>query len=458
MKALSVQQIADLSGGRLLHGDPAKLVHAVGTDTRSLAEGDLFIALSGERFDAHEFLQTALDSRAGALLVSRLPDDVIGLEGCPVVFVEDTLTGLQQLAKGYRQLIPAKTVAVTGSNGKTSTKDMIHAVLGSRFEVTATRGNLNNHIGLPLTILGTGAGAEFGIWEIGVNHPGEIAPLAELADPDIAVITNIGTAHIGNFGSREAIAREKGMLAEALSAEDTLVLNADDDFTSSISARTSARLVTAGIDAGDVRATALRMLDNGTAFDLTMGEVRARVELPIPGRHMVSNALLAAAVGLESRMSAGEIASALSRVSPAEGRFQTLDHKGIRIINDAYNANPDSMRASLTTVGGMKTGGKRIALLGQMDELGSESERAHREIGELALAQGFDHLCSVSEAARGFTAELGAGSGQALHHFPTHEEAAAFLTQTAAPGDLVLLKGSRSAAMETIYDLFAAAT
>ena len=346
MKALTVQQIADLSGGRLLQGDPGTMVDCVSTDTRSIPSGSLFVALVGERFDAHDFLQSAIDSGASALLVSRT---VEGLS-IPLIEVEDTLTGLQRLAKGYRVLLGIKAVVITGSNGKTSTKDMIRSMLGSRYAVTATKGNLNNHIGLPLTVLSAGPDDDYGVWEIGMNHPGEIAPLAEIAAPDMGVITNIGTAHIGYMGSREAIAEEKGMLAEAVASSGVVILNADDPYTASIAARTTARVVEAGINHGQVRASNLNMLDSGVSFDLCISGDTATVQLPIPGRHMVSNALLAASVGHEAGLTVAEIAQALSQVSLTPGRLQVLEHEGVKIINDAYNANPDSVRASLTTV------------------------------------------------------------------------------------------------------------
>ena len=451
MKSLTVQQVADLSGGRVVLGDPDAVITAVITDTRSIPRGALFVALVGERFDAHDFLPKAVETGAGALLVSRSVDGVTG----PVIEVDDTLAGLQQLAKGYRQLIATKAVVITGSNGKTSTKDMIRAVLGSRFAVTATKGNLNNHIGLPLTVLSTESEDDYGIWEIGMNHPGEIAPLADIAAPDMGVITNIGTAHIGNMGSREGIAQEKGMLAEAMTEKGVLVLNANDDFTSSIRGRTSARVVEAGIEAGQVQAANLEVLGIGAGFTLTIGSDSAAVRLPIPGRHMVSNALLAAAVGHEAGLTVAEIAQALTQVSLTPGRLQTLKHAGVKVINDAYNANPDSMRASLTTVSAMKPNGKTFAVLGAMGELGEGAEEAHREIGQLAVDEGFDHVCSVGDGARAFTDELAASADQAVHHFASREEAADFLKQTATAGDLVLLKGSRSAAMDTIYKLYA---
>jgi len=437
-----------------MQGEPAQTIDLVSTDTRTIRAGALFVALVGERFDAHNFLEQAAEKGASALLVSRAPSSP--MDGVAVIQVTDTLVGLQTFAKAYRKQLDVKSVVITGSNGKTSTKDMVLAVLGSRFRTTATLGNLNNHIGLPLTVLSTEGNTEFGVWEIGMNHPGEIAPLADIAAPDIGIITNIGTAHIGNMGSREAIASEKGMLAEAMTAEGTLLLNTDDDFTSAIKERTLATTLMCGIEAGDVMATKLEIQDQGMGFVLSRDGDSAKVSLPLLGHHMVSNALLAAGAGMVVGMTVPEIAEALSAVELTPGRLQELRVGGVRVINDAYNANPDSMRASLSTVGAIKLQGKSFAILGQMGELGAESEQAHHEIGRQAVTEGFDHVCSVGEGARGFTENLSPHSHQIIHHFDSHQEAAAFLTQTTVTGDLVLLKGSRGAAMETILQHFAA--
>ncbi len=455
MKALSVSEVAQMAEGRLIAGDAAMMVNAVSTDTRTISQGSLFVALIGDRFDAHDFVGQAVEKGATALLVNR---EVEVSEGVAVIQVEDTLVGLQALARQYRRLLKIRSVVITGSNGKTSTKDMIRTVLGDRHDVNATKGNLNNHIGLPLTILSTEETDDFGIWEIGMNHPGEIAPLAEIAGPDIAVITNIGTAHIGNMGSREAIAQEKGMLAEAVGEQGCVVLNANDAFTSSIEKRTRAKVLTAGIETGDVKAMKVKETDQGTAFEVAHGDESAPVHLPVLGRHMISNALLAVAVGLAAGLTLADSAAALNQVQLSPGRLQLVEAHGVRVVNDAYNANPDSMRASLTTVSRMETTGKRWAMLGQMGELGEDSAQAHRDIGRLAGDEGFDHVCSVGEGARGYTEALSENASQAVHHFASHQEAAAFLTENAAPGDVVLLKGSRAAAMDTILELYAASS
>ncbi len=455
MKTLEARRVADLSGGRMVRGPADRTVLSVSTDTRQIGEGALFVALVGDRFDGHDFLANAVKAGASALLVDRLPGDSLSADDqTACIQVPDTLVGLQHLAKAYRRLLETRAVVITGSNGKTSTKDMIRGVLGFRHSVKATLGNLNNHIGLPLTVLRTDPDDDFGVWEIGMNHPGEIAPLADIAGPNIAVITNIGTAHIGNMESQEAIALEKGRLAEALSSEGLLVLNADDRFTSSLRKRTASRVVTVGIDAGDLRARHLDMQADHTIFQLAHASETALVRLPVPGRHMVSNALLAAAVGREAGLSLPEIAEALGQVELTPGRLQALRKGGFQWINDAYNANPDSMRAALSTVGTMRIAGKKCVLLGAMGELGDSSLDAHREIGRFALEQDFAHIASVGEPARAFTEGLKPGFGQAVHHFTDHAAAATFLRETAAPGDLVLLKGSRAAAMDQVYQLF----
>lgn len=450
MNSLSLGHLAELAGGRLLGGRADTLIERVSTDSRTLGPGSLFVALKGERFDGHDFVETAKANGASALMLSR---EVPG-SNLPVVRVEDTLLGLQALARGYRQELSLHVVMLTGSNGKTSTKDMVAKVLGARFAVSATKGNLNNHIGLPLTVLAADSSHQFGVWEIGMNHSGELSPLVEIGRPKFGIITNIGTAHIGHMGSREAIAREKGVLAEGLPAEGVLFLPAEDDFADSLRRRTKAKIIDVGFESGHVRGLHLQAEAKGTRFRLVRGHESVEVHLPIPGRHMVCNALLAAAVGLEAGIPMSEVAEALGQVSLAAGRLQTLDVHGVRVINDAYNANPDSMRASLTTVSKLPTLGKRFAILGAMGELGEESQRAHQAVGQLAAEEGFDYVCSVGERARDLTAGLVPRSGQRIHHFQNQQEAADFLRETAKSGDVVLLKGSRSAALEQVHQLF----
>lgn len=451
MKAITVETAADWSGGALVQGDAGALLRSVSTDTRQVPAGALFVALTGERFDAHDFLDQAVQAGAGALMVSRRMDYP---EGVPVIRVDDTLQGLHRLARRSRRDWGGKVVGLTGSNGKTSTKDLTRAVFSRRWRVNATKGNLNNHIGLPLTILDTAGDDEMAVCEMGMNHPGEIAPLAAIAAPDVAIITNIGTAHIEYMGSRAAIALEKGMLAEAVGEEGCVVLNANDDYTPSIRARCRGKVLTAGIDAGDVTVSRLECGEEGSRFVLLFPDgLGAAVHFPVPGRHMAGNAALAAAAAWHLGMPPAEIAAGLESATLTKGRLQSRLVEGLRFIDDSYNANPDSMRAALETVHSMACSGRRIAVLGLMGELGAHAEPAHLELGRQVFAHGFSLLCTVGTGDAELIAQGGREAGApegAVHTFPDHAACAAFLKSAARPEDLLLLKGSRSAAMEKV--------
>jgi UDP-N-acetylmuramoyl-tripeptide--D-alanyl-D-alanine ligase len=441
------------TNGELLHGDPALTVTSVCTDSRALKAGDLFVALRGENFDAHDFIEQAAQQGAAGAVAERAPENLPG--NFAVIKVGDSLAALQQIAANYRRTLPLKVVAITGSNGKTSTKDFTAAVLGERFCTMKTQGNFNNHIGLPLTMLRANASDEMGVWEIGMNHPGEIAPLANLAQPDVAVITSIGVAHIEFMGSRDAIAQEKGMLAEAVGASGHVVLPAEDDYAESIAKRTKARVVLAGIEHGDVHATDVTMDMEGSHFKIHANGRSAPAHIAVPGRHMIRNALLAVAVGLIFELTLEECAAGLAKVQLTKGRLEQKRIRGIRVIDDSYNANPDSMIAALRTLAEMP--GRHIAVLGQMNELGSESERGHREVGEAVARENIDCVITVGGIAAQITdAATKHGVKQAFNTGST-SEAAALLRAIAREGDTVLVKGSRSVRMETIVEELARA-
>lgn len=453
MKSLDLATVARWAGGSLLRGVPSAMVNSVSTDTRKPAPDSLFVALSGENFDAHDFLDAAEESGATAMLVSRLTKFT---EECKaaIIHVENTQTALQELARNYRRsLTELRVVGVTGSNGKTSTKDFIREVLGGSDQVSATLGNLNNHIGLPLTILSTEPEQKAAVWEMGMSNPGEIERLAEIASPDIAVITHIGTAHIEFMKSREAIALEKGMLVEAIDRDGVVILNANDDCSSDLAARSRGRVVTAGIESGDVRAENLHATAEGTVFDLVAdGAGSESVNLPVAGRHMVGNAVLAAAVALQFDVSLGETARRLSAVELTGGRLQRRVVGGLNFLDDSYNANPDSMRAALSTLADIATEGRRIAVLGRMAELGSLEESEHRQLGEAAAASAIDILIGVGEAG-GLIADGASRAGRDdldVKHCADQKDAAAYLRAEAGADDLILVKGSRSAAMEAV--------
>ncbi len=451
MIPLSAGTIAAMCGGSLIQGRPSDVLPGISKDTRSLAAGELYLALSGENFEGHDFVLQAERAGAAGALVSRLGKDTEALSGT-VIHVRDTLVALQELARNYRRTLEGlQVVGVTGSNGKTSSKDFIAAVLRQSLPVNATQGNLNNHIGLPLTVLATGAGDAAAVWEMGMSHPGEIELLAEIAGPDIGVITNVGVAHIEFMKSRGAIAAEKGMLAESLPREGCLIMPEEDDFTEGIRQRTRAGVMTVGISCGDWRAENLRGNCNGTQFEINgPGGETIEAEISVPGRHMVVNALFAAAVGTAMGVGAEEIAGGLAATRLTNGRLQLSEIEGVGILDDSYNANPDSVRAALQTLAGLPCAGRRVAALGVMAELGEHAEEEHRALAAEVNRAGVDAVVTIGELPALIAAGL--ADGVEVWSFDDCEQGGLFLKQFLASGDLLLVKGSRSAGMEGVID------
>ena len=295
-----------------------------------------------------------------------------------------TLAALHRLAAAWRDRLALKVACVTGSSGKTSTKEFTAAVLSVRYRVVKTEGNLNNHIGLPLSILSASITDDAAVWEIGMNHPGEIAPLARLARPDLAIITNIGVAHIEYMGSREAIAAEKGALAEAVGSSGSVILSAEDDFASQIANRTAARVVPTGLSSGAVTASNIEMSAEGCRFTVHAGTETVAARVSAPGEHMVRNALLAVAAGLEFGLQLEECAEGLAAARLTGGRLTRRILRGVTVLDDTYNANPDSMDAALDTLGALPVAGRRIAVLGRMGELGEHAAAGYQRIGRNA--------------------------------------------------------------------------
>ncbi len=448
----TIIDLADWSGGTLLAGVPTTTIDSLSTDTRSLREGDVFLALKGENFNGHDFLEKAIEAGASNLVVSELPPATECFRG-GIVHVRDTGRALREIALNYRrQRLPGLTaVGITGSNGKTTTKDFLAAVLSRLGPVNATKSNLNNHIGLPLTVLRTETDHRFGVWEMGMNHPGEIGPLAEVARQDAAVIPHIGTAKNEHMKTREAIAEEKSMLPRAVSREGFCVMPAGDDFFAYMSGVISCEMVGVGAEDSPIRAERVSLETGRAAFDLWIHGAIAPVVLPVTGRHMIMNALLAAAVGFRQGLSTEAIAEALSGAEMTAGRLQAIDWRGITILDDSYNANPDSMKAALASLSENRVEGRRIAVLGFMGELGESEESGHREVGEFAAECGIDLLVVVSERARPI-AEGAAGRIE-VRHFGACDEASALLRSELKPGDHLLVKGSRAAGMEKVIQL-----
>ena len=453
MNPLTLSQMAEFAGASLVSGNGNVVIKKVSTDSRTIKAGELFVALRGENFEGHDFVEASVKAGATGALVDfnwagSVPNNFALLRAT------DTLQAYQTLAANYRKSLGLKVLAITGSNGKTSTKDFAASVLARKFRVTKTEGNFNNHVGLPRTILEATSEDEVAVWEIGMNHPGEIAPLSKIAAPDAAIITNIGVAHIEFMGSREAIAAEKGALAEAVAPQGTVIVNADDPFSREIAARTHAKVIFAGTTGGAVQAIGIRQSAGGAEFTIVEGAHRCRAQLPVAGSHMVQNALLAVAAGRAFGLSIEECAAGLAAAPLTKARLQIKEIGGVQFLDDSYNANPDSMKAALQTLVELDTEGKRIAVLGEMRELGAESERGHREVGETAATLGVDQLITVGDAAK-LIAEGACTAGlDKVSSARSTLEAAKLLGEIAEPGDLVLIKGSRAARTEEVIDQF----
>ena len=431
---------------------PDATVTSVSTDSRTIEVGGLFVALRGERSDGHAFVADALARGAAGALVER--DEVSG----PVIEVSDTGRALLALAADERRRMTSITVVgITGANGKTSTKDLAAAVLGTRFRTHASLASFNNEIGLPLTLLGADPTTELVVAELGARREGDVAALCAIARPDVVVVTNVGVAHLEIFGSWEAIVRAGAEPLEALGPDGVAVLNADDLVVRGYAAASGARVVTFGVESdADVRGSDVELADDGRAsFVLQARGEGERVELGVPGEHMVSNALAAAACGIELGLSAAECAAALKGARVSAWRMETFTTRGgVVVVNDAYNANPESMAAGLKTARWIARRGRLAAVLGHMAELGPIAFEEHERLGELVVRIGVDRLVTVGEPALAI-ARAAVREGQLPQDVASYgdpDEAAKDVRAWARAGDVVLVKGSRVAGLERLAE------
>ncbi|NCA68544.1 MAG: UDP-N-acetylmuramoyl-tripeptide--D-alanyl-D-alanine ligase [Sphingobacteriia bacterium] len=434
------------TAGRLL-GQDCRFI-AVGTDSRGDCTGQLFVALRGERFDGHDYVGTALASGAVAAMVDHpLPLDI------PQWVVEDTTQGLGELAGAWRARFAGHVIAITGSNGKTTVKEMLAAILNQVGSVRATRGNLNNLIGMPLTLL-SARDETFLVLEMGANHPGEIAAMTRLARPHVALITNAGRAHLEGFGSVDGVARAKGEIASGLPADGVFVFGADSPYATLWRELAQDRAVlTFALDgSADLRAERADIRVEWTADGFRTrlvarhGEHLLPLTLRLAGEHNARNALAAAAVALALGIEPGAIQAGLAELMPVAGRLCPRRCGEIGVIDDSYNANPDSLAAAIDVMAGLA--GRRWLVLGDLGELGPHSLGLHREVGEIARAAGLDRLFSVGTLSAAASAAFGDGA----RHFPDQESLIQALRDELAPADRVLVKGSRAARMERIVD------
>lgn len=451
MEPLTLEEVIAAVRGRLVQGSTTGRITGVSIDSRKVRPGDLFFAFPGERYDGHDFVGRALEGGASAAVISH---PVTDLSGKPLILVGDPLRALQELARYYHGIFKIPVVGVTGSTGKTTTKDLIAGVLGKRLHVLKTGGNYNNEIGLPLTLLQLNRTHQVVVLEMAMRGTGEIAALCRISNPQVGVITNIGKTHLELLGSQEAIAEAKGELLEALPPEGCAVLNAGDPWQLRLAPRVRGEVILYGTEGNcAVRASSITLQRlEGVKFVLRTPSGEASCFLPMPGRHNVCNALAAAAVGYHFGLSPEEITSGLASAARTGMRLEVKDGvRGTRIIDDSYNASPASTCAALELLAA--AGGRRkVAVLGDMYELGAESLSGHREVGEKAALINIDCLCTVGELAR----EIAAGAVQAglpperIRIFEEKAEATAYLQSYLSAGDVVLIKGSRGMKMEEI--------
>lgn len=422
----------------------------VSTDTRTLEPGDLFVALRGPNFDGHRFIAEAVRRGAAGVLVEA--SGAKNLPAAPAIVVENSTAGLGLLARAYRRKFSLPILAIGGSSGKTTTKELCAAVLGKRYRVLATEKNFNNQVGVPMTLFRLAKGDEVAVVEIGTNHPGELEHLCMVLEPTHALLTNIGAEHLEFFGSVDGVEKEEGVLfAHCAKSGGTALVNADDARVVR-AARGVRKSVAYGFRSrnASVRGRRLRLDPQARArFEFVGGRVKkpVPVSLNIPGRHHGFNALAAAAAGIAFGIPPRRIAEALEESAASDKRMSVMMIGGVTVLNDTYNANPDSTIAALETLGAMEVAGKKIAVLADMLELGDAAAAEHRRVGEAASRLGIGFLLAFGPLARGI---VDAVTGSFAVHYDQKNALAEVLAELVAPGDAVLLKGSRGMAMETL--------
>ncbi|HEY3426220.1 MAG TPA: UDP-N-acetylmuramoyl-tripeptide--D-alanyl-D-alanine ligase [Negativicutes bacterium] len=452
MAEFTVAEVCQATKGIVVGEVSNERFTGVSTDTRTIKPGALFVALVGERFDGHNFIEQAVQKGATGLIVSQR--DIQAPPKVNLFVVEDTLIAFQSLARFHRQRFTIPVVAVTGSNGKTTTKDMIAAVLSSRFNVLKTEANYNNEIGLPLTLLNLHGKHEVAVVEMGMRGSGEIHQLTTIALPTVAVVTNVGETHIELLGSLENIAAAKAELVEAIPAVGLVVLNGDNQYVRTMQSKTKARVVLYGCGQGNnIWAANIQAEGQGTKFDFCYLNKWFASFVPALGQHNVYNAMAAITIGLELGLTVEEVNAGLSTFATGAMRLKVENIGEYTVINDAYNASPLSMSAAIDTLGDVAKG-RKIAVLGDMLELGHIAVEAHRRIGRKLAECGIKVVVTVGELAENIAdsaREYGVNTVVACQN---HEQAKVALQRLLLPGDTILIKGSRGLKMEKMVEMF----
>jgi UDP-N-acetylmuramoyl-tripeptide--D-alanyl-D-alanine ligase len=455
VESRSLKFVAEACDAELRRGTAEALAQNVCLDSRKAQPGDLFLAVKGEHFDGHDFLNEVAAKKVAGVVIedgkvpAKLPD-------YGVLVVNDVRAALGKLAAAYRKDFDLPVICIGGSNGKTTVKELIASGLRQKLATVWNEASFNNDIGVPLTLLRLEKKHQAAVVEAGTNHPGELAPLVKMIQPKFGVITNIGREHLEFFGDVAGVAREEGWLAELLPADGKLFLNGDNEWTGKIAARTKAQVVRVGLgEKNDWCAEKIRLDKNGVTFRVQAPkeEFCGEYRVNLLGRHQATNALFAVAVSEELGLGRAEIQRGLTECQPAKMRLQFWEANGVRVLNDCYNANADSTVAALETLCGLPLQGRRVAVLGDMNELGAHSVAAHAEVGRRAAELGIGQLFAVGKMAS-VTAKAARAAGLTrVIEFADVEAAATVLKKFLKTGDVVLLKASRTSRLERIAEL-----
>lgn len=453
MKKLTIAQISKAVEGDLLQGDPKDEITGVSTDSRKVGEGEIFFPLIGEQFDAHDFIPQALERGCRAIILSRKPDEkIVCHNDVNIVLVKDTTKALQSLAAYYLSLFSIKKIGITGSTGKTTTKEMLYRIFSEKYKTARNIGNFNNHIGLPLTVLSLDEDTEAGIFEMGMSELGEIDLLAKLVCPDIGIITNIGVSHIENLGSRENILKAKLEITNYFTSRGILIVNEDHDFLSKEEIQGDYQVVTTG-ETGRSNFIISNIRDfgeEGIDFTIEHKEEMQTFHLNVPGRHNAYNGALAVAAAVSCGITMAEAAKGLLKMEITDKRLNIKGKNGMKIIDDTYNASPDSMKAAIDVLTATK-GFRKIAILADMLELGEQAGTCHYEVGRYAAESPVDLLIAVGTQAK----QIAEGAREILddkkiHYYKTKELLIKDIGSMISSGDVILLKGSRGMAMDQV--------
>ena len=459
MEERSLKFVAAACGAEIPAGQAEIKVKNACTDSRQAKAGDVFFAIKGGKFDGHDFIADVAAKGVAAIVAqaSRLCDarEHTGKMPVPLLAVGDVRAAFGQFAAAYRREFSLPVTAVGGSNGKTTTKELLASVLRQKFSTLWSEASFNNDIGVPATLLRLEKAHQAAVLEVGTNHPGELAPLVKMVQPKFGIITNIGREHLEFFGDVAGVAQEEGALAELLPADGTLFLNGDSEWADQLAARTKAKVVRVGFgEKNDWRATKVRLDKNGATFQVTApkAEFSGEYRVNLLGRHQVANALLVIGSGEEHGLGRAEIQRGLAECQPPKMRMQFWEANGVRVLEDCYNANADSMRAALETLCDLPLQGRRVAVLGDMAELGAHTEAAHVEIGRRAAELKIGQLFTVGKNSEA-TAKAARDAGLTrVIEFAEVEAAVRAVKNFLKPGDVVLLKASRSSRLERIAE------